>query len=216
MDSGSRHRIMLIALFLAPFTIIVFAFLWGLNPTTSYPMIVRVYDFLDIGIAIAVGVGLAYIAKKLTSKNARMAICALFVVCCFATTSIAYNSQKVFEIQNTTYEYEADALGWIKAKNTADMNISTDRRMWEIGHNLYDLEGDYGLPIIMKTQSLPKNRICIFETQWMRSPGAQMYPLDSIIVPRSDITNQIMVDNNILASIGPPDNAVYIMVRPIA
>jgi hypothetical protein len=214
LDSGSRYRTFLLALFLAPITIVVFGFLFGLNPTLSYPMIVRTYDFIDIGVAVAVGVGIAAMIKKLKSKNARAALGVLFVVTCFATTSIAYNTQKVFNIQNTTYEYEIDAIKWIKEKNTNGMNISTDRRVWEIAHRVYDLNGDYVLPITMQSQKLTKNSICIIESQWTRPPGAQLWPLDSVVVPKTDMERHFIPDNNIVTVTGPDDNIIYVMVRP--
>jgi hypothetical protein len=213
IDSSSPYRVMLISLFLAPFTIIGFAFMYGLNPTTSYPMVIRVYDFLAFGIAIGIGIGAAYMMKKLRSANFRTVLAVIFVALCLATTPIAYNSTHVFEIQTQTKDYEMSTIEWIKEKNLNGINISSDRRIWELANRVYDIKGDYTLPIAMK-RSLPNNTICIIETQWSKSPGAQMWPLDSVIVPERDIKNTFLPYNNILYSTVAKDTTIYLMTSP--
>jgi hypothetical protein len=215
LDSSSKYRVFLIALFLAPFTIIVFAFLWGLNPTTSYPMIVRTFDFLDFGIAIAVGIGLAYMLNKLRRRSARAALGALFVVTCIVTTPIAFSTQKMFKVQHSTFEYETEALGWVREKNAAGLNLSTDMRLHEIGHNLYDLEGDFFLPYAMqKEDELIKNRVCVAESQWTHPPGAEMDPLDAVVISKTSFESIILHQNDIIGCGGPADNRVYVMLKP--
>lgn len=215
IDSASRQRIMLIALFTAPFTIMLFAFLWGLSATTSYPMIIRAYDFLDIGLAIAVGAGIAWIARKLRRPSARAALGVAFVAGLLATTTIAYNTNSVFKIENYTYQYELDTVKWVKEVNAGKMNFTSDRRVWELANRLYDIEGEFILPIAMKTQKLPKNYICIIEDRWTREPGAQLWPLDSYVVPTKDMTEHILPQNNLVVCTGPQGDFVYVMVRPV-
>ena len=68
-------------------------------------------DFLDSGLARAVGIGIAVLWKG-ASRLKRTAVAALFVAALVATTPMAYASDSVFGVQNVTYEYEFLAIAF--------------------------------------------------------------------------------------------------------
>ena len=124
-------------MFLAPICVMVFGILRGLN-IFDFTLVYRSYNFIDIPLAIVVGVGVAYIFTRMSKFTIRhrefkalpLGIVVVVCILCAASLPLAYNNEKAFGIQEVTLEYEFEGLEWVSAANISA--VTTDQRFGDI------------------------------------------------------------------------------------
>ncbi|UCE91155.1 MAG: hypothetical protein JSV90_06970 [Methanobacteriota archaeon] len=200
--SNSTGRLTAIALIFAPLSFIVFALLRSLDET-SHMIVFRTFDFLMIGVAMLVGVGFTQLVKG-RGRLAIMTSVSLVIVLS-ATLPVAYDSQRLFGVQNHTFDFEYDAVSWF-ADNGVESYVS-DQRLGETGWRLFDIEFGRGLPYVMtEGLSLNDTTFYVLEEQWSTN-GAQEFPFGVVVVPIETI-GQTLSENSVVYVGGPTDNNI--------
>lgn len=178
-----RHLI--VALFLAPFCVMLFSALRGLD-VFGFMVVYRSYNFIDIPMAITVGVGLAYIMGILASLGKKHQFfkplpafaMALFVIFCAMSLPLAYNSQEAFTVQEITMDYEFAAMEWAAEHNVS--GVATDQRLGDIIDPYFDVHADKTGPWTLKNSELATGDV-LFATNGWTQDGAQMYPFGPVV-----------------------------------
>jgi hypothetical protein len=195
------------ALFIAPITIMLFGVLKKMD-FKAYAMFFRSFDFIDYGVAIAIGVGLVTLMMK-SKKIDKKIICVCFVALCVATTPIAYSTKQIFGVQNETYFYEYRAVRWLADHNQAEYVLVSDQRISQLGWRLYDIKYSGKLPAIMiNNKTLKNGEIYFAESKWW-CEGAQIYPHGREIINQT-VLMEYVLNNNILYVGGSAENRIYI------
>lgn len=197
-------RPMLLSMILAPLSLITFAFLRA-QDATSHMIIFRTFDFLMIGFAILVGLGFAHLFRGRPRAGVAGGIC--LVIICASTLPIAYNSQKLFGVQNHTFDFEYDAVEWF-SENGVD-SYTSDQRLGETGWRLFDIDYSRGLPYDL-TEGLTLNESSFFvlEGQWSTN-GAQEFPFGVVVVDE-EIISVMLWSNSVIYIGGPTDNPLVL------
>ncbi|MCK5024543.1 MAG: hypothetical protein KAR56_02890, partial [Thermoplasmata archaeon] len=178
------RRYLLVGMFMAPLTVILFSMLRSLD-VFGFMMVYRSYNFIDIPLAIVVGTGMAWIFKMTVvwSRKNKMfrALPAfgmiIFIIFCAASLPLAYNNEEAFDVQEITHEYELEAMEWAEAHNIS--SIYSDQRYCDIIGPYYNIQADRTGAWRMSHDELGQEKIVMASWYWTDG-GAQFYPLGRI------------------------------------
>ena len=185
------RRYLLVGMFLAPLTIMIFAMLRNLD-VFGFMVVYRSYNFIDIPMAIVVGVGMAYIFGKLLAlsrKNDMLKILPalsmiIFIGLSAASLPLAYNNEEAFDVQEITYEYELEAMQWADAHDISTM--ASDQRYSDIMDPYYGIDADRTGAWRMNRDGLESDQYLLASRYWTDG-GAQFYPLGRIYFEESEM-----------------------------
>lgn len=198
---------LLLAMVLGPVSLILFAFLRGMD-ATSHLIIYRTFDFLMPAFAVFAGLGFAALVKG--RKSLGIALSVAFVVVVASTLPVAYDAQELFGVENQTYWFEYDAFEWWSDHGTG--RIASDQRLSDTGWRLFDIEGWRGLPYDLREGiALEEGRFYAIETDWSSS-GAQEFPFGTVVVPDDKISSAIGPSDVVYIG-GPPDGQLLMFRR---
>ncbi len=202
--SGGLEKALILGLVLVPFTVITFAFLRGLDPL-SHTLVYRSFDFLDYGLAL--GVGTALFRKMSSIRRAAMA--AVVSAALLTTLPLAYSTEALLQVQNTTYEYELSAIARLEEGGATA--VLSDQRLGDVVAMSAGLRGDRTLPfMIMQGQRPPPGSILLLEEQWA-SRGAQVHPQPFLLI-KEDLLASLINENNLVYHGGDSANSLYLVL----
>ncbi len=218
----TEYRPFIAALLLAPFLVILFALLKGFDPFT-FMLVYRSYDYIDFGLAICAGIGIGYLINRLVKrfageKNAsdgfrlKATLSVIFLIICISTVPLAYQGQEFYGVQDATYDHEFKAMSWL-GENGKDYHISTDERLNDIMVPYFDLDCDKSLPLKFKyNEDVKSGTILFMEDKWLYD-GAQMSPMEPIVISKGTF-DRTLDRNNLIFSSSSANSQIYIvMVR---
>jgi hypothetical protein len=189
---------MVLAMVFGPLSLILFAFLRGLDGT-SYTVIFRTFDFIMPVFAIFVGLGFAALVKG--KERLGIAAGVSLVIVLASTLPVAYDSQELFGVENQTYWYEYDAFEWFSEHGIE--SLKSDQRLSETGNRLFDISGAQGLPFELREGiALDEGRFYVLEDSWI-TKGAQEFPLGVVVLdPR--VVTETLASSDVLYVGGSP------------
>lgn len=194
----------LLSLLLAPMTVVVYALLRGLDPL-SHVLLYRSIDFLDFGLAIAIG---TVLVRGVTGR-ARAVLAAIALTSMAATLPMAYLTEDVFQVQNTTYSYEIAGMEHLTTSTVK--SPQTDQRLGGVLAMLFGVQADTSLPLRLQTGGpLDEGSLLLLEGNWA-TRGAQVHPLPFQKVTQTQF-DRLLGDNNLIYSGGDPKNPLYIVL----
>ncbi|KYK27047.1 MAG: hypothetical protein AYK23_00380 [Candidatus Proteinoplasmatales archaeon SG8-5] len=172
------RRDIIIGMFMAPFCVMVFAVLRGLD-IFNFTLVYRSYNFIDVPMAIVVGVGAAYLFTRMRKFTIRQrefrvlpyGVLAVVGLLCVASVPLAYNSEEAFGIQEITYPYEFEGLEWVAEANVTA--VVTDQRYGDIIEPYFGVDADRTGPWRMKSQYIDTGDVILISNYWTDG-GAQM------------------------------------------
>ncbi len=209
------NRHLVVGMFLAPLCIMVFSVLNGLD-VFGFMLVYRSYNFMDIPLAIAAGVGVAYIAgklgrlaqsRKLLKPLPTIAV-AVFLVLCAMALPLAYHNQEMFNVREVTHRYEMDAMGWASGTNSSV--ILTDQRYGDILEPYFGPVADKTGPWRMERGMLAANDTLLLSRDWTTT-GAQMYPFSPVILSEAQYS-QILNGCDVCYSGGPVGHEMVVAI----
>ena len=208
-------RYLLVAMFLAPLSLMLFGMLRGFD-IFSFNLVYRSYSFMDIPMAIVCGVGFAYVFYKLKgfSKKHRVfralpvGALVMFFILCASTLPLAYENEEAFGIQEITYQYEFESMQW-----ASDANIDpviSDQRYSDIVAPYFDIQADRTGPWRMKSGSLEQGDVAFISLYWIEG-GAQMSTIGRVTFSE-DWMDTFMEDNDVIYVGGPANREMVIVI----
>ncbi|MFQ6106776.1 MAG: hypothetical protein ACE5QF_04220 [Thermoplasmata archaeon] len=206
--SETRFRPLIAAGFMAPIAVMLFSFLWGLNPA-SFVLLYRAYDYMDIAYAVSIGIAFAVALRKPISLLKKTGLAALFLGLILLTTPLAYGSEDFFDVQNTTYVAEFRAMEHIDSHNIS--NFGSDQRLHATAGMYFDeIKGDGYLPFRLAAGSdITLYDYMLLEAKWTIK-GAQEHPLPSVIIER-DIFDRTVNEGNLVYNSGPGESEIFLV-----
>jgi len=209
LRSREHWRSMVLALLFAPLTMILFAFLRGLD-VTSYTIAYRSFDFLDFGFAILFGTGIILLVRHL--KHLKSIVVAVSLLLLLVTTPIAFQTEGLFGVHNHTYEYEVDSFEAIKALS-AERTLDSDQRLGTSAKNLFNFSGGTDLALRIEAgESLNEYHWLIVKNSWT-TVGAQQFPFGQRILENEQLAD-FLDEQNVLIVAGPTENLLIAAVNP--
>lgn len=210
-----QYRYLVVAMFLAPICVMIFAMLRGLD-VFDFMLVYRSYNFIDIPLAVACGIGIAFLysrAKEYSKKHRDFSampagIFIVFCVLCVATVPLAYSNEKAFGIQEVTYEYEFEAMRWTSESGIG--SVVTDQRYGDIINPYYNISADRTGPWRIKSYSLHEGER-LFVSYYWEDGGAQMSILGRVVFDNQFI-EQYFSGYDVLYVGGPQGREVVISI----
>ncbi len=202
LSTGARKAVP-IALLLAPLTVIIFALLRGLDPL-SHLIAYRSVDYLDFGLALTVATAL--VQRMGHRRRTFLSIGVIGVL--FLTLPMTYATEQVFQVQNTTFQYELAAFGRLEPAGVSQ--IATDQRMANVLQWYFHLDADATLPLrLLGGAALPVGSLLLLEENW-QTRGAQVFPLPFQVI-EDDTFQSLLRENHLLYEGGENGNRVYLV-----
>ncbi|MCK5038968.1 MAG: hypothetical protein KAS16_07690 [Thermoplasmata archaeon] len=214
--SNFKYKTLMIAMFFAPLTLMVFSSLRGLD-IYNFTLTIRSYNFIDIPMAITAGIGTAYLIKLATSYAKRhgralmiipVAIFTSFCLLSIMAIPLAYDRVEAFGIQEESYEYELDAMDWVAEANITA--ISTDQRIMDIIGPYFDIHAKWDLPWQLERGYIGSNETAMVSEDWT-SIGAQIFIMERVVIEEGTF-NTLLNRSNVVYSGGPSTNNIYIII----
>jgi len=189
------RRYLLVGMFLAPLSIMIFSMLRSLD-VFGFMMVYRSYNFIDIPLAIVVGVGMAFIFGRLMLwakekpilKTIPAVAMIVFIVLSAASLPLAYNSERAFDVQEITYNYELEAMEWAYAHNIT--SIYSDQRYSDIIEPYYNVNSGRTGAWRLERGEIGHDKIMLVSWYWTEG-GAQFYPLGRIYFDESEMSGYL-------------------------
>ncbi|MFQ5803984.1 MAG: hypothetical protein ACE5JQ_13910 [Candidatus Methylomirabilales bacterium] len=201
--SSRARKALPIALLLAPLTVLVFALLRGLDPL-SHLLAYRSVDYLDFGLALTVATALV----QRMGRRRRALLSAGVIGALFLTLPMTYATERVFQVQNTTFQYELAAFGRLEPAGVT--TVSTDQRMADVIRWYFHQDADATLPLrILGGASLPVGSLLLMEENW-QTRGAQVYPLPFQVIEEGRF-QELLNLNQLVYQGGGDANPVYLV-----
>ncbi len=203
----TKHRALIVAVYMGPISVMLFAFLWGLNPA-SFALLYRSYDFMDIALAISIGIAVSYFIasskRRITKVGAAVGVLSLILL----TTPFAYGSVHFFDVENVTYDYEFQSMTYVDEHDL--FPIGTEQRVYSTIDWYYGADGDGILPVRMvRGMSLESYDFLLLEDRW-KSVGAQLHPREAVVVDEPTFERTIY-DNHLIYINAASQENVYIL-----
>ncbi len=215
--SKFRYKTMIIAMFFAPLTLILFSFLRGLD-VYNFTLAIRSYNFIDIPLAITAGIGTAYLIKLATGyarKHGRALLTipvAIFMGFCLLSIMaipLAYDRVEAFGIQEVSYEYELEAMEWVAGANIT--RISTDQRIRDIIGPYFDVRAEWDFPWRLERNRIGGGNETVMISEDWANIGAQMSILDRVVIEEK-LFNSLLNQSNVIYSGGPDGHHIYVIM----
>ncbi|MFQ5918545.1 MAG: hypothetical protein ACE5I4_00700 [Thermoplasmata archaeon] len=201
--SSHARKAIPIALLLAPLTVLVYALLRGLDPL-SHLLAYRSVDFLDFGLALTVATAL--VRRMARRRRALLSAGVLGVL--FLTLPMTYVTEEVFQVQNTSFEYELAAFGRLAPAEAS--GVSSDQRMANVMQWYFHLDASANLPLrILAGDVLPIGSILLLEENW-QTRGAQVFPLPFQVIGE-DSFQALLNDHQLVYQGGEDGNRLYVV-----
>jgi hypothetical protein len=198
----------ILAMGIAPVALVLFAFLRGLDGL-SQVLVYRSFDFVDYGLAVAVGSGFALLWSRLRRlHSARVALAAGLVIVLLATTPIAWDTQAVFGVDNVTTPSEFQALAVLASLHPAQ--VATDQRLADVGRMWFGLPTSGNLPYLLRDNaSLSGDDYALVMDRWT-TVGAQVHPAPNIVLSETVLAS-FLAANRVVYTAGPSGNRIYLL-----
>ena len=197
-----------LAMGIAPVALVLFAFLRGLDGL-SQVLVYRSFDFLDYGLAVAVGVGFALVWARLRGRDAaRLVLVAGFLAVLLATTPIAWNTQAVFGVDNVTTPAEFQALSVLASQHPA--RVTTDQRLADVGREWFGLPTNASLPFLLRDNATISGGGYALVLESWSTVGAQVHPLPNIVLPDATLRT-FLAANRIVYVAGSSGDQIYVV-----
>jgi len=207
--TSTSHRPLAMSMILAPFSLMIFSFLRGLDPF-SFTILYRSFDYLDMGIALCLGIGFTFIIRRPQSITLRSFFIATLFLLLLLTIPLGYNSEELYDVQNVTYEYELAGMLYVD-KSKASF-VGSDQRLYDTMNWYLGISGDGALPFLLsRGEDIGRYDFLFMEEQWM-TKGAQRHPMGNIIIDSSSFL-QIVEENELIYSTGVSKNNLYLVRR---
>ncbi len=205
--SKGADKALVLALILVPFTVMLYGLLRGLDPL-SHTLVYRSFDFLDYGLAI--GIGTALFRQMSSARRTALATVAFGAL--LATLPLAYSTETVLHVQNTTYRYELDAMMRLQDGGASD--VQTDQRLGDVMAMAFGLRTDRTLPFkIVQGQPLGPGSTLLVEEKWALR-GAQVHPMPFLPIGEESLA-ALLRYSDVVYHGGDSSNSLYILlVRP--
>ncbi|MFQ5920358.1 MAG: hypothetical protein ACE5I4_10010, partial [Thermoplasmata archaeon] len=201
--SSHLRKAVPIALLLAPLTVLVYALLRGLDPL-SHLLAYRSVDYLDFGLALTVATALV----RPMGRRKRAFLSAGVIGVLFLTLPMTYATEEVFQVQNTTFEYELAAFGRLAPSGVSI--VSTDQRMANVMQWYFHLDASANLPLrILAGDVLPIGSILLLEENW-QTRGAQVFPLPFQVIGGESF-QPLLNENQLVYQGGEDGNRIYLV-----
>ncbi len=201
VEKRPQVRAVHVALFVAPITIIGFAFSHGLS-LLSHQILYRSFDFLDVFLFLGIGIALVEVynrRKKLYPFLGAVVIAALVL-----SFPFGYWSGELLGVRHDTQAYEVDAFTWIDGRDRVVVLI-TDERMSYIAKNMVGLKADPSLPYFLG--NYPEYRwYYVLEDSWTTA-GVNYYPYGKFVYPQEDFDVNLAITNVFYIG-GPADDRI--------
>jgi hypothetical protein len=196
----NNFRPVAMAFILAPFSMMVFAFLRGLDPL-SFLLMYRSFPYMAFGVAMCAGVGMAFITSLRRNRAFKTTIVAGFVALLLLSLPLGYNSEQMYDVENATAQYEFEAMTRIHLAGAE--YLGTDQRIWTVMNSYFFQTGDGWFPDTLdKGQSLSRYDFLLILDLWT-TQGAQRYPLPNLVLEPEELA-RLQEDNNVIYSIVSP------------
>lgn len=200
---------MLLAAILAPLTMITFAFLRGLDPT-SHMIIYRTFDFLDLAMAVLFAGGVVILLKNLRKAVPVFVVILLTVLA--ATAPLAFQTQELFGVQNQTYSYEVDSYQILRSLSNAT-SFDSDQRIGTSASNLMNFSGGTSLAYLIDTGHATSNfHWLVVEMSWTTT-GAQEFPFGQRVLEEKQLTD-FLNEKNVILIAGPSESQLVAATNP--
>jgi len=211
----TRHRGFMVSIFFGAITVIIFGFLRGLDPF-SLDLIYRSYDYIDVALAICIGIGFVYIIKSIAESKrsekitmAKKGVAAsLGFLLILATVPLAYNGEMLWGIRDMTEEREFAALEFL---STFDNNavVGMDQRLAGIANPYFGIKANSTLPWRFQQGTELGFDYLLIEDEWLYI-GAQMYPFDNVEISEEDYMGLMEKADTIYAG-GSSTRTIYVL-----
>jgi hypothetical protein len=206
-NTETRYRPLVVAGFMAPISVMLFSFLWGLDPV-SFVLLYRSYDFIDVALAISIGVAVSYSIASSKSKFTKAGIAAGSLSLILLTTPLAYGSVHFFDVENTTYEYEFESMTFVDQHQL--FPLGSEQRVISTISFYFGADGDGFLPPrLANNLSIEFYDYLLMEDRWT-SVGAQLHPTGAVVVDEDDFMNTLR-DNHLIYTNAAAQEDVYIL-----
>ena len=205
----TSFRPFIISMILGPLILIVFAFLRGLDAFT-FTLAYRSYNYVEFGLAICVGISFGLIIGHILKVKGRsgVVITMIFAVICLCTTPLAYNSEALYGVQDTTYDYEYKTMEWLSDTNVSQ--IGTDQRLSDIINPYFNIGCDRTLPWKIKYgRDLKNSDFLLLKEAWVTT-GAQMFPCERVKISEENFNN-ILKNNDVVYASGSTGEQIYVI-----
>lgn len=211
----TRHRGFMVSIFFGAITVIIFGFLRGLDPF-SLDLIYRSYDYIDVALAICIGIGLVYIIKSIAESKrsekitiAKKGVAAsLGFLLVLATVPLAYNGEMLWGIRDMTEEREFAALEFLSTLDS-DGEVGTDQRLADIAKPYFGIKANSTLPWRFQQGTELGFDYLLIEDEWLYI-GAQMYPFDNVEITEEDYMGLMEKADTIYAG-GSSTRTIYVL-----
>ena len=209
LGPDQRSTPVLLAAIFAPLTMISFAFLRGLDPT-SHMIVYRTFDFLDLGMAALFAGGALLLLKNLRKSIPVFVVILLLILA--ATTPLAFQTQGLFGVQNQTYSYEVDSYQILKSISNGT-TFDSDQRIGTSAKILENLSGGTDLAFRIDTgRSTSEYNWLVVESSWT-SVGAQEFPFGQRVLEEQQLAD-FLAEKNVILIAGPSDNQLIAATNP--
>ncbi len=207
-NTETRYRALVVAGLMGPISVMLFSFLWGLDPV-SFTLLYRSYGFIDFTLAIAIGIAVSYAIASSKRRLTKAFVAAGALTLILLTTPFAYGSVQFFDVENTTYEYEFKSMTYVDEHDL--FPLGTEQRVYSTIDWYYGAEGDGLLPVLMVNGwSLESYEFLMMEDRWT-SVGAQLHPMGAVMVDESSFETTIR-DNHLIYVNAAVQENIYILM----
>ncbi len=199
---------LVLAMGIAPVALVLFAFLRGLDGL-SQTLIYRSFDFLDYGLAVAVGVGFVFAWSRVRGHDAaRLALGAGFLIVLLATTPIAWQPQAVFGVTEVTTPAEYQAMAVLASVHPA--SVATDQRLADTARSWFGIATNASLPYLLRNNgSLRGYDYALVLERWT-TIGAQVHPAPNVVLSANTLA-AFLAANRVVYAAGPVGDRVFIV-----
>ncbi len=198
---------LVLAMGIAPVALVLFAFLRGLDGL-SQVLVYRSFDFVDYGLAIAVGVGFVYAWRRLRRAPAQLVLAAVLLGVLLATTPIAWNAQAVFGVDEVTTPSEYQALAVLASLHPG--NVTTDQRLADVGRAWFGLATDSRLPFLLRDNGTVSGHAYAFVMDRWTTIGAQVHPQPNVVLSAGTLAS-FLASNRVVYATGPVGDRIYVV-----
>ncbi len=206
--TSNRVNDLVLSLAVAPIALALFGFLRGLD-SFSLRVVYRSFDFLDYAFALLAGVGLAFVWARLGNRRvAGIAIAAVFLAALLATTPMAWDTQRVFGVDNVTTPAEFQALSVLA--DLGAKRVASDQRLATVGTWWFGFEGDRSLPYALLHEA-PFHRAdyALVLERWT-TVGAQEFPGPNVVLDPAALEG-FLAAHRVVYVTGPPGHRIFVV-----
>lgn len=198
------------AMLLGPLAVMAFALLRGLDPL-SFLVLYRSFPYLEVGIALCVGVGAAYVVARMRRPARKAAFAVAVTVLLVATLPLGYASADLYDVENATAAYEFRAMSHLHG--LGDPYAGMDQRFHSTTSWYFFQRGDGGLPdAIARGGSLARYDVLLVQSSWT-DRGAQRHPLPNLVLAPDALADALARHDVVYSVVSPIGDATIVRVR---